>query len=625
MHAPHLDPHPLGSAPPGPGTHEPQASAGRSSQQIWRVWLVVIGFGLLASLVVVRLLHHQIVSWLAQSTPTVLADTELPRGLIVDRRGELLAADRFYYQVVADPSILRTEEQRLAVANKLQELIGLPAAETSAKLFEAADRRYVELAKRISLEAGNRLMTYKAEDEAENVISILQSVAVLPAPERYYPQGELAGHVLGFVQSSRKGSYGVEQYYDAYLNPSSGVGLRTKSAAPLTVLPEAVRRYLPSMGGKDLVLTLDTGIQWILEDELRRALSRYKAQSGSILVMDPATGAILGQANFPTYDPNRFSEQTDYSRFIDPATSLLYEPGSIFKIVTMAAALDAGVITPSTVYTDNGSITVGSRIIFNSNRIGYGQVSATDALARSLNVVTAQIAEQLGRTTFYDYVELFGFTEPTEVDLAGEVSGLVKMPGNPDWSLSDLGTNSFGQGLAITPMEMLNATAAIANGGRLLRPYIVQARVAGDRVLVTEPTSVRQVIQPETAQMLVEMMVQTVRTGNEAAGVAGYRIAGKSGTAQIPGEGGYLKDATIVSFVGFAPADDPQFVVLVKLDRPDPNISLWATHTAAPVFGQVARRLFDYLGIPPDEIRLGPERLAEIEAESAKLLGVTVD
>jgi cell division protein FtsI (penicillin-binding protein 3) len=619
MHAPHLDPHLMGTAPTAPVAHEPQASAGRSPQQIWRVWLVVLGFVLLASLVVVRLLHHQIVSWLTHSTPTALADTGLPRGLIVDRRGELLAADRFYYQVVADPSILRTEEQRLAVANKLQELIGLPAAETSAKLLEAAGRRYVELAKRISLEAGDRLLTYKAED----AVSILQSVAVIPAPERYYPQGELAGHVLGFVQSSRHGSYGVEQYYDAYLDPSSGIGLRTKKAVSLTALPESVRRYLPSMSGKDLVLTLDTGIQWILEDELRRALARYKAPSGSILVMEPSTGAILGLANFPTYDPNRYSEQSDYSRFIDPATSLLYEPGSIFKIVTMAAALDTGMITPSTVYTDNGSITVGSRIIFNSNRIGYGRVTATDALARSLNVVTAQIAEQLGRKTFYDYVELFGFTEPTEVDLAGEVRGLVKMPGNPDWSLSDLGTNSFGQGLAITPIEMLNATAAIANGGRLLRPYIVQARVAGDQVLITEPTSVRQVIQPETARTLTEMMVQTVRTGNEAAGVAGYRIAGKSGTAQIPGEGGYLKDATIVSFVGFAPADDPRFVILVKLDRPDPNISLWATHTAAPVFGQVARRLFDYLGIPPDEIRLGPERLAEIEAESARLLGLS--
>jgi cell division protein FtsI/penicillin-binding protein 2 len=227
----------------------------------------------------------------------------------------------------------------------------------------------------------------------------------------------------------------------------------------------------------------------------------------------------------------------------------------------------------------------------------------------------------MGAERFYRYVERFGFSEPTEIDVADEVHGLVKTPGNPDWSLSDLGTNSFGQGLAVTPIEMVSAAAAIANGGMLMRPYLVQARVEGERVLLTEPTVVRQVIKPETAQKLTAMMVQTVRTGNEAAGVAGYSIAGKSGTAQIPGEGGYLKDDTIVSFVGFAPTDKPRFVILVKLDRPNPNISIWATHTAAPVFAQVARRLFGYLGIPPDEERLGADAVARMEAENEQLLG----
>jgi cell division protein FtsI/penicillin-binding protein 2 len=259
-------------------------------------------------------------------------------------------------------------------------------------------------------------------------------------------------------------------------------------------------------------------------------------------------------------------------------------------------------------------------LIFNSNRVGYGPVSTTEALARSLNVVTAQIAVDLGSEQFYRYIERFGFGQLTEIDLAGEVSGLIKAPGNPLWSVSDLGTNSFGQGLAVTPLEMTNAVAAIANNGRLMRPYLVQARIEDDKVLFTQPTLVRSVMKPETAKTLTAMMVETVRTGNAAAGVAGYRIAGKSGTAQIPGEGGYLENATIVSFIGFAPADDPQVVILVKLDRPDPNISQWATHTAAPAFAQVARRLFDHLNIPPDEIRLGPEGLAKVEAESEQLL-----
>lgn len=600
---------------------QPQmAPAPRPPQQLWRIWLLVAGLGVLASLVVVRLLHHQVIGWLDRTTPAALAASTMPRGVIVDRRGELLAADRFFYNVVADPSVIRTEAARQMVAGQLQTLIGLPAAETSAQLYEAADRRYVELAKQVSLEAGDRLRAFLAHDAEENVVPLLQGVAVLPAPKRYYPQGALAGHLLGFVRVDGEGTYGIEEYYDTFLDPRRSANLRTKSHTTLDVLPQPVRRFVPSMSGKDLVLTVDSGVQSIIEDELQKAVERFRAEGGSIMVMEPKSGALLGIANYPGYDPNAYSTERDYSRFVDPTVSRLYEPGSIFKIVTMAAALDTGVITPTKVYTDEGVVTVGSRLIFNSNRVGYGRVSATDALARSLNVVTAQIAVEMGSNVFYRYVERFGFTELTEVDLADEVRGLVKAPGNPNWSVSDLGTNSFGQGLAITPIEMLNATAAIANGGLLMRPYIVHARVEGERMWVTQPTQVRPVIKPATAAMLNAMMVDTVITGNEAAGVAGYRIAGKSGTAQIPGEGGYLRDETIVSFVGFAPADDPQFVVLVKLDRPDPNISLWATHTAAPVFAQVARRLFDHLGIPPDEIRLGAERLAEIEAERIRLL-----
>jgi cell division protein FtsI (penicillin-binding protein 3) len=619
MAAPLFDLSPGAALPPTEA--QPPASAPHPAQQRWRLWLVMAAFALLTSLVTMRLLHYQVAGWMDQRTPLARSESNLPRGVIVDRRGELMAADRFFYRIVADPSAIRNEEARLAVAAKLQELIGLPAAETSAKLFAASGRRYVELAKGVSLEAGNRVLAFQAHDGEENIISVLQSVAVLPAPERYFPQRQLAGHLIGFVRADRQGTYGVEEYYDSFLDPTSGIGLHNRALAELSVLPADVRRFVPSMGGKDLVLTLDAGIQLILEDELQKGLARFKATSGTIIVMEPKSGAILGLANDPSYDPNSYSAQEDFSRFVNPSISLLYEPGSIFKIVTMAAALDTGVISPTTIYTDNGSVTVGSRLIFNSNRVGYGKVSASEALARSLNVVTAQIAVQMGADDFYRYIERFGFTEPTEVDLADEVHGLVKAPGNPDWSLSDLGTNSFGQGLAITPIEMINATAAIANGGNLMRPYLVQARVQGDRVLRTTPTMVRPVIRPETARTLTAMMVQTVRTGNEAAGVAGYRIAGKSGTAQIPGPGGYLADQTIVSFVGFAPADDPQLVILVKLDRPDPNISIWATHTAAPVFAQVARRLFDYLSIPPDEIRLGQARVAQLEAEMAELLG----
>ena len=333
--------------------------------------------------------------------------------------------------------------------------------------------------------------------------------------------------------------------------------------------------------------------------------------------MEPQTGAVLGMANWPDYDPNqRATSEADFARFDNVSISAIYEPGSVFKIVTMAAGLDIGVITPTMVMTDSGYIIVGERSIYNSDRRANGQVNVTQALARSLNVITAQVAELVGRDRFYQYVRRFGFGERTGIDLAGEVPGLLKKPGDELWSFSDLGTNSFGQGLAATPLQMANATAAIANGGRLMRPYVVQARMADSQVLYTQPEILAQAINPETAKDLTEMMIEVVNTGNSAARVQGYRIAGKSGTAQIPDKEGYLKDATIVTFVGFAPADEPKFVLLVKLDQPDPSISQWAAYTAAPVFAQVSRRLFDYLNIAPDDIRAQAQGLPVVSSDT---------
>lgn len=229
----------------------------------------------------------------------------------------------------------------------------------------------------------------------------------------------------------------------------------------------------------------------------------------------------------------------------------------------------------------------------------------TEALARSLNVITAQWALLLGEERFYDYIGRFGFGQVTGIDLAGEVYGVYKRPGLEGWSESDLGTNSFGQGLAVTPIQMINAVASIANGGKLMKPYVVAERVANGEVQTTKPTVLSQTMKPETAAELTKILVEVVKQGNAAASVSGYNIAGKSGTAQIPTKDGYTEDETIVTFVGYAPADDPQLVILVKMDRPDPSISQWANYTAGPVFAQVARRLFDYYSIPPDDLRLG--------------------
>ncbi|MEZ4859774.1 MAG: penicillin-binding protein 2 [Caldilineaceae bacterium] len=571
--------------------------------RLWRFWFLAVIFVFLTCLVLVRLVVYQVVQTGEVIDPDLRALTVPARGSIVDRDGELLAGDQFFYQVVATPNQIKDDRQRQLVAQRLQDLIGLPALTTWQILNENKERTYVELAKAIDLSLGQQLQKAIGQELADDSTSPLQYIAARPIPVRFYPQDNLVSHLIGFVQADHEGVYGLEEYYDAFLK-ANGVGLLERTPITIDSLPVNVRRFLPSATGKDLMLTIDRSIQWIIEEELVQGIAKYRAKRGTIIVIEPQTGAILGLANWPDYDPNRRDgEQVDFTRFTDPAVSSIYEPGSVFKFVTMAAGLDTGVITPTSVFTDDGYIVVGERTIFNSTRTGSGQVNVTQALARSLNVVTAQVAERVGAEDFYRYVRRFGFAEQTGVDLADEVPGLLKTPGHELWSLSDLGTNSFGQGLAVTPLQMANATAAVANHGLLMRPYVVQARIEHEEVLYTKPTALRQVISPHSAAELTEMMVETVDSGNKAAAVAGYRIAGKSGTAQIPDEGGYLKDATIVSFVGFAPADDPKFAILVKLDEPDPALSQWAAYTAAPIFAQIARRLFEHLNIPPDEIR----------------------
>lgn len=578
-----------------PDTHQ--------ERRAWRFGLLAFLFVLLTSLVLARLVVYQVfqVGELAVYDPDALSPPV--RGAIVDRGGDLLTADHFLYQIIATPSEIKTDRDRQLVAQRLQEATGLPIAETLQTLLTYASLGYAEIGEPLPAELGQRVQAMQKEALTGDALSPLRHVAVRPIPARYYPQNTLASHLLGFTQADRNGAYGLEEYYDAFLN-ERGVGLLASPTTTFASLPTPIQRFLPSSAGKDLVLTIDRGIQWLVEEELRNGIAKYGATGGTIIVMEPQSGAVLAMANWPDYNPNqRATTAADFGRFKNVAISAIYEPGSVFKIITMAAGLDTGVITPTTVMTDSGYIIVGERSIYNSDRRANGAVNMTQALVRSLNVITAQVADRVGRDDFYRYVRRFGFGERSGVDLAGEVPGLLKTPGHEQWSLSDLGTNSFGQGLAVTPLQMVNATAAIANRGKLMRPYVVQARVEDGQVLTTQPEVLAQVIQPQTARDLTEMMVETVNTGNSAARVPGYRIAGKSGTAQIPTLDGYLKDATIVTFVGFAPADDPQFVLLVKLDQPDPAISTWAAYTAAPVFSQVARRLFDHLSIAPDEIR----------------------
>ncbi|RME61306.1 MAG: penicillin-binding protein 2 [Caldilineae bacterium] len=574
----------------------------------WRLYGVALFIGLLASVLAVRLLELQVFLWAGYIPPVqaggarYTVDDDTPWGNIVDRDGVLLAADRFTYRVTATPANIQDDEDRIQIAQILETVAQIPAAQTLERLRADPESRYALLAKDLPFELGEALLQEKARWAKEDV-DLLFHVHVFPHPRRFYPQGKLASQVIGFLNGERKPVLGLERYYGSFL-AASGVGLPPGNQVSRDVLPPEVLRFLPPGEGKGLVLTLDRTIQWIIEEELAEGVRFYGAEGGSIIVLDPKTGAVLGMANYPSFDPNTFELVQDEALFRNRTISDHYEPGSIFKVITVAAALDAGVVEPTTIFTDTGTITLGERVFLNSNRLALGQLTVADALAQSNNVVTVQIAEALGSEKFYDYVARFGFGADTNIDLSGEAPGIVKRPGDERWSLSDLAANSFGQGIAVTPLQMASAVAAIANDGKLMRPYVVQARVQGDQALLTEPTVAQQPIRPETAATMRELMVHVVETGNQAAKVPGYTVAGKSGTAEISTEEGYVLERTIASFVGFAPADDPRIVVLVKLDKPDPSISRWAAHTAAPLFSRVTHRLLDHLNVPPDAVRV---------------------
>ena len=512
------------------------------------------------------------------------------RGYITDVNGHLLALDIVEWEVEANPPLVIEIEK---TANQLAPLLQL--SEQQVKDALGSPVSWVLLKKQVPQEVGESIRDLN-----------LNGIECNPMPLRVYPQADLTAHLVGFVNATREGFYGVEGYYNQQLKPVEGV-IKFVQSPIGEPIPAAPRQESPGRQGTSLILTLDLNIQYIAQDELERALEEFGAQSGTVIVMEPRTGALLALASYPSYDPNSFAT-ADSRTISDLSVSGMWEPGSMFKLMTWAAALDLGTITPDTVFYDSPCTEVGGRSMCNWDNKGHGYVTATQALAQSLNVVAAQISTGMGAERFYTYLRRFGLGSPTGVDLASESSGMVRRPGDSNWFPSDLGTNAFGQGIAVTPIQMITAVAAIANGGLLTKPHVVDQFVIpeengqGARVIRFQPTITRRAISEKAAKELTDMMVVAVDSFTTKAQIPGYRIAGKSSTAQIPTAYGYDPTDTIASYVGFAPADNPRFVILVKLDRP--KSSEWGTQTAAPTFRAIAERLFLYLKIPPDSVRL---------------------
>jgi cell division protein FtsI/penicillin-binding protein 2 len=450
------------------------------------------------------------------------------------------------------------------------------------------------------------IIKHKLTDEEASRIKELKLKGVYLTPEtfRFYPAGELASQVLGFVGSDgkeMKGMYGIEAALNDKLEGKSG-SLSQEKDTRGGWISTANREIDPAEDGVDLVLTLNHTVQYETEKILKETVEKHQADNGTAIVMEPKSGKILAMANYPSFNPNDYSQVEDISVFANPAVSSLYEPGSVFKSFTMSAGIDDGKVNSDTTYVDSGGIREAGYEIRNSDNKANGKQTMTQVLEKSINTGVIFVEKMIGNKKFADYMERFGFGEKTNVDLPGEISGNTANLNNLKSDIQFF-TASFGQGISVTPLQLANGYVAIANGGVLMKPQIIDKITYPDgRTEEIQPQEVRRVISQDSAKQIREILRSVVVNGHgKKADVPGYLVAGKTGTAQVPKSGGrgYEDGVTIGSFAGFAPSDDPQFVVLVKIYHP--RDVQWAESTAGPAFGKIMKFLFDYYGVEPTE------------------------
>ncbi|MEM7116150.1 MAG: penicillin-binding protein 2 [Chloroflexota bacterium] len=558
-----------------------------NNSQRRRLWLVIIGLIFATTIIVGRLVAFQIIqgeTWAERTSDTVRVIAQPKRGTIYDRNGTVIAANGADYSIGASPDLVY---QSTELATALAPILQRPTYEILGAL--ESEQKFVMLEGRVS------------DDIAEAVRELpYNGLQIDPLARRFYPQGELMCHTIGHVDYENVGGGGIEGYYQQELAGEA-------ASAEINISPLTPQENVIAREGADLVLTIDRTVQYTVEKHLIQALREHGAPTGTIVVMNPKTGAVLGMASAPCYDPYVFFE-ADETLLFNPLVSQQFEPGSVMKLITMAAALDAGVVTPNSTYYDSGTLEVGGHRTVNWDRSAPGTVDMTTLLARSLNVGAATLSTWMGPESYYNYMQAFGFGRPTGIDILSEATGLMPLPGDSNWTESFLATNSYGQGLAVTSLQMTAAISALANDGYLMQPYVVEEVHTPQGTRRHEPTVLSRPIRPEIAQQMTNMAITAVAREVSEAHVEGYTIAGKTGTAQIPENGIYHPTDVIGSFVGWLPADNPEIVVFVKIDRP--TSAPWGSKTAAPTFAKLVEELVILLNIPPDNVRLQADILA---------------
>lgn len=563
----------------------------------WRVNFLLSFFILGGILICGRLFYWQVLSFddlaaIAESQHWISFEIPAKRGEILAADGLPLASNQEAFLVFASlPDIKNNPEE---VAEKLAPLLDPTDPATMASLIKERLNRqdlvWVPLKHKVSRQAKSQIESLK-----------IDGIGFEEEQKRSYPEGSASAHLLGFVghdvNGRDKGYFGLEGYYDLELKGSPGILRREKDAAGKPILVGEVKRE-SQRDGRTLVTTIDRTVQFIISEKLKEGLKRYGAVSGSVVVMEPKTGAILGMVSLPTYDPENFSS-FDKKLFPNPVVASSYEPGSTFKVLVMAAAINEGVVKPETRCDKcSGPRQIGKYTIRTWNDKYFPNSTMIEVIQHSDNVGMVFVGEKLGISKLVSYLERFGLGVPTGIDLEDEIS--PKLRPKDEWKLIDLATASFGQGIALTPIQMIRAVATIANGGKLVKPYVVKEVISGEERMEISPSVGEEIIRPTTASVVREMMVNAVDNGEAKwAKPKGYRIAGKTGTAQIPVAGHYDEEKTIASFIGFAPADEPKFIMLVTLR--EPTSSPWGAETAAPLWFDIAKEFFTYYGIQPGQ------------------------
>lgn len=557
----------------------------------WRLQALLLGFFFLGGIVTIRLFYWQIIT--ASQLQAIAESQYFHKEEILPERGRILASDGFplatnklVYSLFASSPQINLDANE--IANRLSLIISSDKEQEEEAKSELLNKLtgnpklvWIPLVKSINRDTKNRIEELNVsglEFEEDKV--------------RYYPEASMSAHLLGFVGQDEngkpKGYFGVEGFYERTLAGKPGFLNQEQDASGKPILIGKITLE-NKVEGRDLQLFLNRKIQFIVEEKLKAAIEQYQAKGGSVIVMNPFTGAILAMASIPNYNGEDYA-QSDRNLFSNPVISQSFEPGSIFKPIVMAAAINEGVITPNdTCLQCNGPRQVGEYVIRTWDEQYHPNSTMTEILIHSDNVGMVFVSEKLGNKKLLSYLDKFGINKLTNIDLEGELA--VPLREEKDWTDIDYATASFGQGVAVTSIQMIRAISVIANGGELVEPHVVAKIIDKDKKIEVKAKKEGQIINKETAQTVKEMMVEAAEKGGKWEKIPGVKVAGKTGTAQIPIAGHYDKTKTIVSFIGFAPADNPQFVMLVTLR--EPNL-IWGGMTAAPLWFQIAKQILIY-------------------------------